>query len=31
MLWGLKTVVSIPASFMVCFIQRDIVSLEAGP
>ena len=31
MLWGLKTVVSIPASFMVFFIQRDIVSLEAGP
>ena len=30
-LWGLKTVVSIPVAFMVCLIHREMVSLEAGP
>ena len=30
-LWGLNNEVLIPASFVVCLIHLDIVSLEAGP
>lgn len=30
-LWGLKTVVSTPAAFIVCLIHREMVPLEAGP